>query len=566
MLEFSVEQSLVSSGLVSADELQELTEQAAEQEASLPEFLLKRGRVSESDLVKFYARFYEREYMPTIDQAWILPELVRIFTIHYLKRFNSIPLKDADGKFYMAISRPQALDALNDFRLALGVDDLTPVFMPKEIILGGINKVFGDVEEGLGALEVLDGAETGSFVSFDDDKIEDLLDDTSDAPFIKLVNMILSQAVRAGASDIHIEPYKDILRVRFRLDGVLYDKHSVDKRFHAALVSRIKIMSRLNIAEKRLPQDGRIALTLGGRQVDLRVSCLPTALGERIVMRLLEKSNEILDMPELGLTDENLVRMQRLVKISHGIVLVTGPTGSGKTTSLYAVLNYINSPDKNILTIEDPVEYQLDGIGQIQVNSKIGLTFGSGLRSIVRQDPDVILIGEIRDYETAEIAIQAALTGHLVFSTLHTNDAPSAVMRLIDMGVEPFLLASVIRAVVAQRLVRRLCPNCKEAYIPTDEQLAVDFGQFADEFRGHEIYRPVGCEKCMSTGYRGRMAIYEIMELTENAKALVLSTADSNQLRKQAKADGMETLMQNGFHKARLGQTTFAEVMRVTNL
>lgn len=566
MLDFSVEQSLVSSGYMTPDEVPELTEQAAEQDISLPEFLLKKGRMTESDLGRFYADFYDREFMPSIDPTWILPELVRIFTIHYLKRFKAIPLKDRDGKLYVAVSRPEALDVFNDFCLALETDDLTPVFAPADVILGGINKVFGDVEEDMEALEVLDGADVDSFANFDDDTIEDLLDDTSDAPFIKLVNMILSQAVRAGASDIHIEPYKDILRVRFRLDGVLYDKHSVDKRFHAALVSRIKIMAKLNIAERRLPQDGRIALTLGGRQVDLRVSCLPTALGERIVMRLLEKSNKILDMAELGLTDENLRRMQRLVNISHGIILVTGPTGSGKTTSLYAVLNHINSPDKNILTIEDPVEYQLNGIGQIQVNSKIGLTFASGLRSIVRQDPDVVLIGEIRDDETAEIAIQAALTGHLVFSTLHTNDAPSAVTRLIDMGVEPFLLSSVLRAVAAQRLVRRLCPDCKEAYTPTEEQLVVECGKFADDFRGHTLYRPVGCDKCMGTGYRGRMAIYEIMELSEAAKSLVLNTADSNQIRSQAKLDGMETLTENGCAKAKLGLTTLSEVLRVTNL
>jgi len=566
MFDFSVEKVLASSGFIVSEEVRELTALAVEQGLSLPDYLLKKGRMTEVDVARFYADFYEKDFVDTIKPGWVLPDLVRSFTIHYLKRYTAIPLKSEDGSLFIAVSRPDALDVFNDFRLALGCESLSSVFVPKEAILGAVNNVFGDVEETMEAQELLDGAEMDSFVNLDDDKIEDLLDDTSDAPFIKLVNMILSQAVRAKASDVHIEPYKDILRVRFRLDGVLYDKHSVDKRYHAALVSRIKIMAKLNIAEKRLPQDGRIALTLGGRQVDLRVSCLPTALGERIVMRLLEKSTNILDMQELGLTDDNLARMRRLVTISHGIILVTGPTGSGKTTSLYAVLNHINSPDKNILTIEDPVEYQLNGVGQIQVNSKIGLTFASGLRSIVRQDPDVVLIGEIRDGETAEIAIQAALTGHLVFSTLHTNDAPSAVTRLIDMGVEPFLLSSVLRAVAAQRLVRRLCPHCKEAYIPTEEQLKVDFGKFADEFRGHEIYRPVGCDKCLGTGYKGRMAIYEIMELTEVAKNLVLNTSDSNQIRKQAKLDGMQTLTENGCVKAKAGLTTLAEVLRVTNL
>ncbi|MEF2231525.1 MAG: type II secretion system ATPase GspE [Pseudodesulfovibrio sp.] len=557
--------SLVAAGLLAAEELQDLSAQATEQEVGLPEFLLRKGRVTEVDLVRFYADFYGVEFRKAIDPEWILPEVVRNFTIHYLKRFNAIPLKDGEGRRLVAVSRPETLDALNDFRITLNTDGIVPFFCPSDVILGAINQVFGEVEEDMEAMEVLDGVEVDS-LNFDDDKIEDLLDDTSDAPFIRLVNMILSQAVRANASDIHIEPYKEILRVRFRLDGVLYDKLSVNKRYHAALVSRIKIMAKLNIAEKRLPQDGRIALTLGGRQVDLRVSCLPTALGERIVLRLLEKSTKILNMPELGLTDDNLRRMQRLVNISHGIILVTGPTGSGKTTSLYAVLNYINSPDKNILTIEDPVEYQLNGIGQIQANSKIGLTFASGLRSIVRQDPDVVLIGEIRDHETAEIAIQAALTGHLVFSTLHTNDAPSAVTRLIDMGVEPFLLSSVLRAVVAQRLVRRLCPDCKESYVPSEGQLAADFGVFADQFRGQTVCRAVGCEKCLNTGYRGRMAIYEIMELSDAAKSLVLKTTDSNELRRQAQRDGMQTLMENGFDKTKLGLTTFSEVMRVTNL
>ncbi len=460
MLGFSMEQSLVSAGLVEEGDINELVLQASEQDVPLPEYLLGKGQLTESDVVRFYADFYDCEYVESIDESWILPEVVRKFSIHYLKRAHAVPLQDGDGRFFIATSRPEVFGTLNDFHLTLESRDITTFFVSSDSVMGVINRVFGDVEEDLEATDVLDGAEVESFVNFDDDKIEDLLDDTSDAPFIKLVNMVLSQAVRANASDIHIEPYKDILRVRFRLDGVLYDKHTIDKRFHAAIVSRIKIMAKLNIAEKRLPQDGRIALSLGGRTVDLRVSCLPTALGERIVMRLLEKSTEILSMPDLGLTDGNLERMERLVNISHGIILVTGPTGSGKTTSLYAVLNHINSPDKNILTIEDPVEYQLDGIGQIQVNAKVGLTFASGLRSIVRQDPDVVLIGEIRDKETADIAIQAALTGHLVFSTLHTNDAPSAVTRLMDMGVEPFLLSSVLRAVVAQRCVD-CAPNAK---------------------------------------------------------------------------------------------------------
>ncbi|WP_147822595.1 type II secretion system ATPase GspE [Salidesulfovibrio onnuriiensis] len=560
-----IKTALVSAGHVLAEELEELEGKAREQGVDLAEFLLAKGRLSEADLGRFHARYYGYTFLEHIDPDWVDAEQVHAFSIHYLKRFKAIPLVDGEGRQLIAVARPASLDVLNDMRLVLDRRDAMPVFAPEDAVVGAVNMVFGEMEENLEAIEVLEGAETDSLGMLNDEKIEDLLDDTSDAPFIKLVNMILSQAVRSNASDIHIEPYKDVLRVRFRLDGVLYDKHSIAKRFHAALVSRIKIMARLDIAEKRLPQDGRISLTLGSRQVDLRVSCLPTTFGERVVLRLLEKGSRILGLPELGLSDHNLERMHRLVNVSHGIILVTGPTGSGKTTSLYAVLNHINSPDKNIMTIEDPVEYQLDGIGQIQVNTKTGLTFASGLRSILRQDPDVVLIGEIRDYETAEIAIQAALTGHLVFSTLHTNDAPSAVTRLIDMGVEPFLLSSVLRAVVAQRLVRRLCPECREEYLPSEQQLAMEFGGFGDEFRGRSVYRPVGCEACMSTGYRGRMALYEVMEPSEAVKSMMLSTADSNQIRRQVKAEGMETLVQNGCQKARAGLTTLSEVLRVAN-
>lgn len=566
MLSLGIEKALVSQGHISHEEFEELSAKAVDNSVTLPEYLLSKGKVDEITLARFYAEYFGYQCMEEISQEVIAPEIVRLFSIHYLKRHNVVPIKDEDGALLLAMSSPQSLDILNDFRLKLESPNIFPLFAPASTILSAINQVFGNAEEDMEALEVLEGAEVENFGSLDDDTIEDLLDDTSDAPFIKLVNMILSQAVRSNASDVHIEPYKDILRVRFRLDGVLYDKHSISKRFHAAIASRIKIMAKLNIAEKRLPQDGRIALSLGGRQVDLRVSCLPTAFGERIVMRLLEKSSRVLSMPELGLTENNLERMKQLVDISHGIILVTGPTGSGKTTTLYAVLNHINSPDRNVLTVEDPVEYQLDGIGQIQVNKKVGLTFASGLRSILRQDPDVVLIGEIRDHETAEIAIQSALTGHLVFSTLHTNDAPSAVTRLFDMDVEPFLLSSVLRAVVAQRLVRKLCNNCKEKYSPTETQLEAEFGMFAEEFRGTTICRPVGCEACMGTGYQGRMAIYEIMELSDAIKGMVLNSADSNQLRKKAIEEGMETLMKNGVSKVKLGLTTLSEVLRVSSL
>jgi general secretion pathway protein E len=350
--------------------------------------------------------------------------------------------------------------------------------------------------------------------------------------------------------------------VRFRLDGVLYNIFELPKKVHPALISRLKILSGLNIAEKRSPQDGRIQIRIGDRNVDLRVSTLPTAFGERMVLRILEKDQKLLDLKEIGLGRKHLQSLQRFIHQSNGIVLVTGPTGSGKTTTLYSALREINTPDKNILTIEDPVEYQLDGVGQMQVNSKIGLTFANGLRSMVRQDPDVILIGEIRDLETAEIAIQASLTGHLVFSTLHTNDAAGAITRLIDMGIEPFLASSSLRAILAQRLVRTLCSQCKEAYSPSQSELQ-ELG-INRVSRKLSLHRAVGCDRCMNTGFRGRTGIFEVLTVTETIQSLMLKSSESNQLRQAAIREGMRTLRKDGVAKIIQGVTTIDEVLRVT--
>ncbi|WP_462430068.1 type II secretion system ATPase GspE [Bilophila wadsworthia] len=440
-----------------------------------------------------------------------------------------------------------------------------PVLAREDDITDIINRIFGESTRSEGSVSDVLGDSVNAIDEFNEDAVEDLLEDSSEAPFIRLVNMILAQAVRAGASDIHIEPYRDVSRVRFRLDGVLYERHTLNKAHHAAVVSRIKVMAKLNIAEKRLPQDGRIAISLGGRQAGLRVSTLPTSFGERVVLRLLEKSERVLSLTELGLSREDLQLMHSLVGITHGIVLVTGPTGSGKTTTLYAVLQELTAPDKNILTIEDPVEYELEGVGQIQVNPKIGLTFADGLRSIVRQDPDVILIGEIRDAETAAIAVQSALTGHLVFSTLHTNDAPGAVTRLFDMGVEPFLLSSVLRGVVAQRLVRMLCPHCREAYLPDGQELE-KLGAARSAYRpGQPLYRAKGCPDCLDTGYRGRMAIYEIMPVSDALKRLIVDKADANVLGACALSEAMRNLRHDGMLKVIAGLTSLTEVARVTN-
>jgi general secretion pathway protein E len=392
----------------------------------------------------------------------------------------------------------------------------------------------------------------------------DLLEADDAAPIIKLVNGLLSQAVKDRASDIHVEVFEKDLVIRFRVDGMLYDVISPPKRFHAAIASRIKVMSGLNIAEKRLPQDGRIRVRIAGRDIDIRVSSIPTAFGERLVLRLLDRAQAVVDvnLDRLGFSGDNLQRIDRLIHQSHGIILATGPTGSGKTTTLYACLSRINSPEKNIITIEDPIEYQLHGVGQMQVNPKIDLTFANGLRSILRQDPDVIMVGEIRDSETAEIAIQAALTGHLVFSTLHTNDSFGALTRLIDMEIEPFLVSSSVIAVLAQRLVRVLCPDCREAYMPSETELS-RIGLKPAQLTS-PIFKPRGCRACRNTGYRGRTAIQELMVMDDEVRALVMRKADAATIRRACTGHGMKLLREDGAQRIIGGQTTIEELLRVT--
>ncbi|MDY6845411.1 MAG: type II secretion system ATPase GspE, partial [Thermodesulfobacteriota bacterium] len=389
------------------------------------------------------------------------------------------------------------------------------------------------------------------------------LDATSEAPVIRLVNMVLSQAVKSRASDIHIEPYQKELNVRYRIDGVLYNILKPPRRYQSAIISRIKVMAKMNIAEKRLPQDGRIEIKIGDKAIDIRVSTVPTTFGERVVMRLLDKTSVLLNLDDIGLSIDVLKIINSLILGSHGIILVTGPTGSGKTTTLYAALSKINSPDKNIITIEDPVEYQLNGIGQIQVNTKIDLTFANGLRSIVRQDPDVILVGEIRDTETAEIAVHAALTGHLVFSTLHTNDAAGAITRLIDMGIEPFLVSSSVTAILAQRLVRVICKHCREPYFPVAKSFK-EIGIDPKKLNGKPVYRGKGCSECFYTGYKGRTGIFEVLIIDNTIRSAILKTSDSDTIKKKGTKAGMLTLRQDGAGKVIEGITTIEEILRVT--
>lgn len=554
---------IAAHGGVSTDDVLDALETAATADTGFGQTLVRQKLISEVELLNVFSAHYQMRLIRQIDDEALDPELVDEVSIAYLRKNLFVPFCNGGDTLYVAVYDPSDTQIRQDIRLLFG-DNAVPVLCPEEQIISAINRTYGQNEtEADSIVEELDMNEDSAlFAELEDAAASDLLDDTSDAPIIKLVNHILSKAVKTGASDIHIEPYQGNLVVRFRLDGVLHNILTLSRRLHAAVISRIKIMARLNIAEKRLPQDGRIEIKIGDRAVDLRVSCLPTGFGERVVMRLLEKNAKILNLTDLGLADTDFSNLKKMLGLSHGILLVTGPTGSGKTTTLYAALSHINSPDKNILTIEDPIEYQIEGIGQMQVNAKIGLNFSRGLRAMVRQDPDIILIGEIRDGETAEIAVQAALTGHLVFSTLHTNDAPSAVTRLIDMGVDPFLISSAVRAIVAQRLVRVLCPECKKQ-VHLSRQELLDMG--VPELDGTQpVYVKVGCPKCMETGYKGRTAIYEFLRMTPSLQDMVLKTSDANQIRTLAVKDcDMQTLRQDGIRKVLEGVTTLEEVLRV---
>jgi general secretion pathway protein E len=484
--------------------------------------------------------------------------------IQFLKKFKMIPVA-TPAESFIAIADPSYFQQVDDLQRVLQWEGIKVALAPHEEIFKAINSAYDQTSQVHAdqVMQDMDVEDPEAIIS-EIEETADLLDDTSDAPVIKLVNLMLSQAVRDGASDIHIEPYQDIVKIRKRIDGILYDMYTPPKHVQSKLVSRIKILAKLDIAEKRLPQDGRIEIRIADRNVDIRVSTLPTSFGERVVMRLLDKSNVLLSLTQLGMTERDLATFHKLIKAPYGIILVTGPTGSGKTTTLYSALSILNNPDINIITVEDPVEYQIRGISQVQVNPKIDLTFANGLRTIVRQDPDIILVGEIRDLETAEIAIQSALTGHLVFSTLHTNDAASAVTRLIDMGVESFLVSSSVNAIIAQRLIRKICNKCMEPFIPSPEYLA-QVGLVPEDLGDRPLYRSTGCSACLNTGYQGRIGIFEVMVMSDELKSFILTTSDSNQIRKKALESGeMLTLRQDGLQKVLAGMTTLEEVYRVT--
>jgi general secretion pathway protein E len=476
-----------------------------------------------------------------------------------MKQYKFVPIGMEDGVLKIAMSDPlneYVLDALQNF-----TDKSLEIYLSSEKdIMEAIEQYFGSNVQMTSIMEGMREEETDSESVDLQEDVHHLRDMAFEAPIVKLVNMLITRAVESRTSDIHIEPFEKNVKVRYRIDGALIDVESLPKRIQPAVISRIKIMSRLNIAERRLPQDGRIKLRVSGRDIDLRVSTIPTIYGESIVMRILDRGSALIVLDHLGFPEETLEKYKKLINTPYGMLLVTGPTGSGKTTTLYASLNNINSPDKKIITIEDPIEYQIEGINQIQVKPQIGLTFANGLRHIVRQDPDIIMVGEIRDIETAEIAIHSALTGHLVFSTLHTNDAPGALTRLLDMGIEGFLVSSSLIGVLAQRLVRVICPKCKEPFKPQQQmidKLELDDGNIT-------TYRGAGCEECRNTGYRGRTGIFELMVIDGDIRRLVLEKASSDVIRQVAVSKGMQVLRECGLEKVKQGITTIEEVLRVS--
>jgi general secretion pathway protein E len=530
--------------------------------AHIGEILVKKGFSSEDHIISALADQQGIIYRKTLDFK-DADNVLKKTPVHFLVKNRIVPFHVEKYLILVGIADPLNIHPVDDLRMLFPDFHFEPVLTSEEEVLRVINAQFGG-HHGDGAGEMIDSMEEedgdlDSAIS----ETEDLLEAANDAPIIKLVNRLITQAVHERASDIHIEPFEQEIFVRFRIDGILYKKMTPPKKVQNAVISRVKIMSGLNIAENRLPQDGRIQIKIGGKEIDIRVSSFPVQYGERIVMRLLNKTDMNFDLDSIGFDKHNLELFKKMTDKPHGVVLVTGPTGSGKTTTLYSALTRLNTEDVNILTVEDPIEYQLQGVGQMHVRSKIDLTFASGLRAILRQDPDIVMVGEIRDLETAEIAIQAALTGHRVFSTLHTNDAASAVTRLIDMGIEPFLIASSVNAFLAQRLVRTLCPKCKKPYKPTPKEMK-ETGITPSMLKKGKLFKNKGCPACFNTGYLGRVGIYELLPITPHIRNLILSRVDAAQIKAAAEKEGMRTLLVDGVDKALRGITSLEEVLRVS--
>jgi len=552
---------LVDMGHVSAEQLAPLRQEADAHAEGLVDLLLSRKLITSTDLAQAKAAHFGYEFI-NLSTLRLPDDVIKSVPRHVAKRYRAVPVSKHNGSIAVALADPSDLDAIDSLQRMVNAEIELRVATDEDIE-AALNKYYGAADDSVSSMiqEITEGdveVSTSKKDVSDDGAVVD-----ADAPIIKLVNTLIVEAFKARASDIHLEPLAKTFRVRYRIDGALHEMKSPPKRLQAAILSRLKIQSQMSIAEHRIPQDGRIQTQVAGKLIDLRVSCIPTNHGESIVMRILDKEGLRLGLPELGFFTDDQQTFERLIGLPDGILLVTGPTGSGKTTTLYSCLNFINRPDRKIITVEDPVEYLLSGINQVQVNDTVGLTFAMALRSMLRQAPNVIMLGEIRDVETATIAINASLTGHLVFSTLHTNDAPSAVTRLIDIGVKPFLVASSVRALMAQRLVRKVCKRCAAPYTPTDTELRA-LNMDASQLAGANCLRGQGCSDCNKTTYRGRFGVFEIFVIDDEARKLIYERVPSSVLRARAREMGMRTLREDGARKVLAGLTTADEVIRTT--
>src|SRR5579859_317459 len=563
---------LVKEKIITPEQLQQASKVQRETNCRLGSALVKLGFLTDEDVTNFLSRQYG---VPAINLSYfeIDPAVVKLIPFETAKRYQILPLSRVGASLTIAMVDPTNVFAMDDIKFMTGFN-IEPVVASESSIVEGIDKAYGtskeeELEQVMQSMNDVNDSDVE--VQSDEQELElkELEKAADEAPIVKLVNLVLTDAVKRGASDIHMEPYEKEFRVRFRIDGVLQSIMTPPLKLKDALTSRVKIMAKLDISEKRLPQDGRIMLKMqiGGKkkQLDFRVSTLPTLWGEKIVLRLLDKENLRLDMTKLGFEPESLVKFEKAILKPYGMVLVTGPTGSGKTNTLYSAISRLNQPDTNIMTAEDPVEFQLGGVNQVQMKEQIGLNFAASLRAFLRQDPNIILVGEIRDFETAEIAIKAALTGHLVLSTLHTNGAPETITRLMNMGIEPFLVATSVHLICAQRLVRRICVNCKEE-LEVPEQALIDAGYTPEEVKTTKIYHGKGCSTCGKGGYKGRTGLYEVMEINDELRELILVGASALELKKKAIEQGMITLRRSGLIKVALGQTTMEEVLRETVL
>ena len=551
---------LLEMGLITPQQLEEALDEQKHSHLRIGEVLLQRGWIKGAELTKALARRLGVQFLD-LEEMRVDPSAAGLITDKDARRYAAIPVAYVnDHTLLVAMVNPSNVFALDDLRIMTGYDIEAAIATEEDVFaqISKLRRLDDNVAENID-----ERVATASEVTADE--MRDIREQIDEAPIVKLVNSILAQAADDGASDVHFEPQAKEMIVRFRNDGVLHEIMSVPRRMQSGVLSRLKIMADLDIAERRVPQDGRIGLMVSGKPIDMRVASLPTVYGEKIVIRLLDRSNVMLRLEDLGFAEKSLARYKKSFTKPYGAILVTGPTGSGKSTTLYATLNILNSSEKNIITVEDPVEYRLAGINQVQANPKAGLNFSSALKSILRCDPDIIMIGEIRDKDTAQIAIESALTGHLVLSTLHTNDAPGALSRLTEMGIEPFLTASAVDCVLAQRLARKLCESCKESYKPTQEMLRRnDFPQEAvDGWEEVTLYKPVGCNRCNGTGYKGRLGLYEVMLVTEAIERLTVERKSADEINRVAQAEGMKTLREDGIDKVLQGRTSIEEIARV---